>query len=307
VRQNLAITVGLVFSLGLLMGASCSKHERDTRDDYDGVGTALDNTAPPDDTDTSAEVPGVDVSKLGDREKQRFGKLINRLQSPCAKPHSLRKSLTTDESCKRAPFAARYVRTLVEEDEDDLTVRALYDARYRNPKRVDVDVAGSAKSGAASPRVTIIEFFDYGCPHCAAFRSVLDEIVEAYPDDVAVYYKNFPLSGNPNSIPAARAAIAADRQGKFHAMHTMLLGNQEQQSVKDILVYAERIGLDMAKFQVDFNDKDVEAMIARDKQQGIDAGVEGTPTLYLNGREYSDPLGAPFLKDWIDEELAVNR
>ena len=138
-------------------------------------------------------------------------------------------------------------------------------------------------------------------------RPILDEVVEAYPNDVIVYFKHFPLSSHADSLPAARAAIAASRQGKFNEMHTMLLENQEQQSIRDILLYADRIGLDMARFQIDFNAKDVVAQAEGDKQEGIAAGVEGTPTIYLNGREYTDPLGFPFLKDWIDEHLAVNR
>lgn len=138
-------------------------------------------------------------------------------------------------------------------------------------------------------------------------RPILDEVVEAYPNDVIVYFKHFPLTSHANSMPAARAAIAAQRQGKFSAMHTMLLENQDHQSIKDIMIYADRIGLDMARFQIDFNAREVEGQAETDKQEGIAAGVEGTPAIYFNGREYTDPLGFPFLKDWIDEHLAVNR
>ncbi len=138
-------------------------------------------------------------------------------------------------------------------------------------------------------------------------RPILDEVVEAYPNDVIVYFKHFPLASHETSLPAARAAIAAQRQGKFNEMHTMLLENQDNQSLKDILLFAERIGLDMAKFQIDFNAREVQAQAEADKQEGIAAGVQGTPTIFLNGREYTDPLGFPFLKDWIDEHLAVNR
>jgi protein-disulfide isomerase len=136
---------------------------------------------------------------------------------------------------------------------------------------------------------------------------VLDEVVEAYPQDVVVYFKHFPLSTHPESEPAARAAVAAQRQGKFYEMHTILLENQDDQTIKDLLLYAERIGLDMTRFHADFASKETAAIVERDKLQGIELGVEATPALYMNGREYSDPLGFAFLKDWIDEHLAVNR
>ena len=124
---------------------------------------------------------------------------------------------------------------------------------------------------------------------------------------MVVYIKNFPLSGNPTSEPSARAALAAQRQGKFFEMHALLFEHQEEQSIKHVFQYAEQIGLDMPQFQKDFNDKAIAARVAKDRDEALAADLSGTPMLYLNGREYTDPLAGPFLVDWIDEWLAVNR
>jgi len=297
---------------GALWAGCSNNHNGHQREDYQGVVKAMDDVGPGEpggkkNPPPTAEVPGVDVSKLDDRAKQRFAGFLDSLQSPCGKTQSLRKSLLEDQSCKRAPFAARYLAMLVDEDLEDLEVRAAYDGRYRDDDKHEFDLSKAPSVGPRGAPIVLVEFFDYGCPHCAAFRSILDEVIEAYPNDVVVYFKHFPLSGHVNSEPAARAAMAAARQGKFREMHELLFEHQEEQSAAQLLGYAEQIGLDMTRFQADFADKGVAALIAADKEEGIQAGVEGTPALYINGKNYTDPLGFPFLKDWIDEYLAVNR
>jgi len=318
-RKKLAIASCLGLLLGALMGASCGD-KKTSEPDYEAVGHALDRQDGTDDpAGTGAaggeaaagsgdwNVAGVDVSKLDDGEKKRFGQLLDKLPSPCGKPHSLRTSLDEDESCKRAPFAARYVVALVGEAVPDLDLRKLYEGRYRGEQAHEFDLADTPRKGPADAKVVIVEFFDYGCPHCAAFRSTLDQLVEAYPSDVAVYFKQFPLAGNPHSVPASRAALAAAKQGKYAEMHEILLENQRAQSKKDLFAYAKRIGLDMEKFEADFNDDALGKRVLQDRAEGIDVGVQGTPALYVNGREFTDPLGYAFLKDWIEEALAVNR
>jgi protein-disulfide isomerase len=123
---------------------------------------------------------------------------------------------------------------------------------------------------------------------------------------VVVYFKNFPLSSNPDSQPAAQAALAAHRQGKFDAMHTALFEHLDAHGKKALFGYAREQGLDMTRFAADFAGRAVVERVFLDRKEGIAAEVTGTPSLYLNGREYSDPLALPFVKDWIDEELAVN-
>lgn len=151
-----------IVTLALLVSGACSKNNGSSRDDYEGVNHALGGQDPPGDTDTRAEVSGVDVAKLDAKEKRRFGKLLDRLPSPCGRSHSLRKSIAEDQSCKRAPFAGRYVAILVGEDEDDLTIRALYDARYRNDEVHEFELEKAAFNGTRGAAIVVVEFFDYG-------------------------------------------------------------------------------------------------------------------------------------------------
>ena len=167
--RNLAVFRALpaLLSGALLVGCSNNTNGRQ-RDDYQGVVKAMDGVGPDDTGKTkagdppSAEVPGVDISKLDDRAKKRFADMLDRLQSPCGKSHSLRKSLLEDESCKRAPFAARYVAMLIDEDLEDLEVRAAYDGRYRDDQRHKLDVSKAPSVGTVGGSIVLVEFLDYG-------------------------------------------------------------------------------------------------------------------------------------------------
>lgn len=313
-QSKVAFASILALLSGALMGASCGDKKSATgADDYDGVGKALDSSegAPSGSGDAPGaggwEVPGVDTSKLSDTEKKRFAILLDKLPSPCGKAHSLRTSVADDQTCKRALFAARYVSELVAEDLSELETRDLYENRYRDKQEKTFQLQNTAHQGPEDAKVVIVEFFDHACSHCAMAKPMVDRVLEAYPNDVVVYYKNFPLSSNPNSVQAAVAALAAGRQGKFGDMHAMLFQNQRAHDKPSLRSYAEKIGLDMAKFEKDFADPALEKQVDAERGEGISAGLQGTPTFYINGREYTDPLGYEFMKSWVDEELAVNR
>ena len=296
---------------------ACAKNSVSSADDYEGVGRALEDQDPsgsPAPAEqgqgasrpaTKAAVQGVDVTGMTLAQHDRFHQMVDTLASPCGKAHSLRTSVAGDADCKRAVFAARYVARLVADDYDGVEIRAAYEARYRAEAK-SFDVAAAPSRGPSDARVRIVEFMDYGCPHCAEFAPMLDDVADKYSSDVVVYIKHFPLSGHPDSGPAARAAIAAQRQGKFWDMHHMLLANQGRQSRKDLFAYAQALGLDMARFEQDFGDPAAERQVVADKQEGVAAGLTGTPALYINGRELPE-LSVEEIVDWIEEELAVNR
>jgi protein-disulfide isomerase len=309
VRQRLAIAAILALTLGCLSGASCGKNQAASPERYDGVGSALDNT----DNQAGAaaakptDLPGVDTSRLSAVQKNLFGKLADKLPSPCGKAHSLRKSVESDTSCKRAPFAARYVATLVGEDLGELEIRDQYDGRYRSEAAARFRLEGAPHKGPTDAKVVLVEFFDYGCPHCAALHPTLEQLADKYPSDLVLYLKFFPLSGNPHGEPAARAAYAAHLQGKFLEMHSLLFQKQGAHTSQDLVSYAAQIGLDPERFLKDYNDKSVTERVRADRAEGIRADLDGTPTLFLNGQKYTDPLGLEYLSEWVDEHLAVNR
>lgn len=104
-------------------------------------------------------------------------------------------------------------------------------------------------------------------------------------------------------MPAAIAALAANEQGKYWEMNSQLFKNYNQLSDEKIDEIAQSLGLDMTQFKKDIENPDLAAQVQRDLQDGVQAGVRGTPTIFINGRLLQQ-RSLPGFKQMIDEELA---
>jgi protein-disulfide isomerase len=142
----------------------------------------------------------------------------------------------------------------------------------------------SASKGPADAPVTITLFDDFQCPYCARLVPIIEQVVAAYPKQVRVVFKNFPLKMHKFARQAAAAGVAARRQGKFWPLHDQLFANYNQLSEARIRELAEAVGLDMARFDQDIADPAVQQEIATDLKLGLAAEVRGTPAVYINGR-----------------------
>jgi len=172
-----------------------------------------------------------------------------------------------------------------------------------DPNKVyDLPVGKSPVKGPADASVTMVEFSDFQCPFCARSNPLIDQVIQAYPKDLKFVYKEFPLPMHQNAMPASRAAVAAQRQGKYWEMHDKLFANQQALQPDNFKQYAQELGLDVAKFEQDMNSPDVQAQIAEDMQLARQSAVGGTPTLYLNGKRVQN-RSFEGLKQMIDEAL----
>jgi protein-disulfide isomerase len=251
-------------------------------------------------------IPGVDVSKLDEAKAKRFFALASTLPSPCGKAHSLRTSITEDTSCKRASFAARYVIEMLADEASDKDAKEFYELHYKkDTPRQSFKLDNAPYSGAPDAPVKLVEFFDYGCPTCKQYVPMLKEALAPFPDQAVLYYKQFPLPSHVHSKGAAQAALAAHEQGKFQQMHELLFARAPSHTKPELTNYAKTIGLDMARFEASYmaNRAKVEADVA----EGNAAGVDGTPTVFINGKKYEGPHHPKYMSMWIEEELAVNR
>jgi protein-disulfide isomerase len=131
---------------------------------------------------------------------------------------------------------------------------------------------------------------------------VVDQVLQAYPKEVKFIYKEFPLPMHANAMAAARAALAAGKQGKFWEMHDKLFANQRALTPDNIKQFAQDIGLDMAKFEQDMASPEVQQQINEEMQQGQKVMVGGTPSLYLNGKKVAN-RSFDGLKQMIDAAL----
>jgi protein-disulfide isomerase len=162
-----------------------------------------------------------------------------------------------------------------------------------------VAAPAAAATTTAGPRpVEIVLYSDFQCPFCALFAQPLRDVQRTGVDGVAVNvtFKHFPLPLHPRAPLAHRAAQAAAEQGRFWEMHDLLFANQRRVERGDLAGYARQLGLDVDRFERDMNDPRTAAAIEADARDGRQLGVNGTPTFYVNGREYSGAMSADQLK-----------
>ena len=129
-------------------------------------------------------------------------------------------------------------------------------------------------------------------------------MLEQYPNDVKVVYKSFPLRNHKMAQPAALAALAAGKQGKFWEMHDLIFEDYKNLSEQKFKDMATKLGLDMDKFEQDLKDQGSYRMIQADLQNGFNSGVTGTPTIFINGRLLKN-RSVDGMKQLIDKELAA--
>jgi len=170
------------------------------------------------------------------------------------------------------------------------------------PRKVTL-LAHSPRKGPKAAKVTIVEFSDFQCPFCSRVVPTLKQIHDTYPKDVAVVFVNQPLAFHAQARDAAKAFLAAGKQGKAWEMHDKMFANQQALQVAELEKYAKELGLNVDKFKKDMTDPKTEEMVAADQKLAGSVGADGTPTFFINGREL---LGAqPFdsFKKIIDEEI----
>jgi protein-disulfide isomerase len=131
---------------------------------------------------------------------------------------------------------------------------------------------------------------------------LLEQVLEKYPDDVKIVYKNFPLRNHKFAMKAAIAALAAESQGKFWEFHDLLFKNYNKLNDQKIREIALELGLDQTEFEKKMKDPKITAMIRQDGLEGAQAGVRGTPTIFINGRRLNDRSLKGF-QAVIDKEL----
>ncbi|MBP7291721.1 MAG: thioredoxin domain-containing protein [Nannocystaceae bacterium] len=171
-------------------------------------------------------------------------------------------------------------------------------AHYRVP------ADGRPALGPADALVTVVVFSDFQCPFCSRFAGVMHQLVEKHPD-VRVVFRNLPLPMHPRAREAAKAALAADRQGQFWAMHDAFFAAQERLGDDgDFAEFAREIGLDVQRFTADMADAALDTRIEEDEALAHAFGIGGTPQSFVNGRAVRGAQPLEVYERVIEEERA---
>jgi protein-disulfide isomerase len=151
-------------------------------------------------------------------------------------------------------------------------------------------VAAMHERGGPTAKVMVEEYGDYQCPPCGMLFHDLKTVEKEYGTQIRFVFRHFPLQGHKHAVTAAHAAEAAGLQGRFWEMHDMIYQNQLSWSPADdarpvFVQYARDLKLDVDRFNRDMDSPVVAQRVASDYQRGLTVGVNGTPTIFINGRQ----------------------
>lgn len=166
--------------------------------------------------------------------------------------------------------------------------------------RMTID--GASARGPATAKVTVVACSDFQCPFCARAAPTLDQLAEIYGEELRIVFKHNPLPMHPRALPAAKAAEAAGKQGKFWPMHDKLFANARDLTDAQFSVWASELGLDVARFERDMNDAKMDERVRKQSEQCIKLGARGTPSFFVNGRFLSGAQPVESFRALIDEE-----
>ena len=154
---------------------------------------------------------------------------------------------------------------------------------------VPVDADRDHIQGPADAPATLVEYGDFQCAYCGKAYPIVKEVQARMGHRLRFVFRNFPITTSHRyAEQAAEAAEAAGAQGRFWDMHDVLFENQRRLADDDLRGYAERLGLDLDRFDADISAHTYAERVREDFMGGVRSGVNGTPTFYVNGARHDD-------------------
>src|SRR6059036_1997401 len=266
-------------------------------------------------TDPS-KVKEIDWTGLSEAQKKVALKVMNGSDCNCGCKMTVAVCRERDSSCQRSLIFARTIIDSLREGKPEAEVVRVLKAKadtFVEAKLPDdagvvykIDTDHNPVRGPKEAPVTIVEFSDFQCPYCAGMQETLDQVLKAFPKEVNLVYKQFPLNIHQYARQAAVASMAAHQQGKFWQLHDRMFQNFSAINEENIKKWAKEVGLNMAEFEKVMQAGVVETAVQKDIADGAAARVLGTPTLFINGKRVQERSFEGFKKT-ILEELAAAR
>ena len=152
--------------------------------------------------------------------------------------------------------------------------------------------------------VTLVEYGDFECPNCKQAAPAVRQLLEKYAGRLRLVYRHFPLEEvHPHAVAAALAAEAAAVQGKFWPMHDLLFDNQAHLAARHLRSYAERLGLDMVRYDTDVGRRTYWPRVREHMDGALRSGVRATPTFFVDGRPQDVSFGLQHLAEGVEAAL----
>jgi protein-disulfide isomerase len=165
--------------------------------------------------------------------------------------------------------------------------RAIFAVLLVLPASLGSASASGIAVGPDDAPVKIVEFADFRCPFCAKMAEPVERLIEAYPGVLQVEFRQFPLAMHPDAAPAHRAALAAAEQGRYREMRRALYTHRGPMDEPSLIRLAVDLGLQVDRFRTALEDRSLGERLAADMAEGESLGVTGTPTLFVNGVQFT--------------------
>ena len=243
-------------------------------------------------------LPRADLSQLSDQQRAQFLEVAGDTFDYAGCNDTLAQCLRAGVKDKHALRMTELIKgMLVEGYSPSVIVEMVerYYAAFPKEKRAKVDDRDCPQLGDPKAPVAVVEYSDFQCPHCAAATKPLHDLVDAMPGKVRLCSKYFPLPSHNRAAIAAACAEYARQHGKFWEMNEMLFGHQDELEDASLKAYAKQLGLDGNQMLKEAYAGKFDAVIERQKNEALAAGVNATPTLFFDGRKYTLPLKSEFL------------
>ncbi len=257
-----------------------------------------------DPTRALADVPGFDFSRLPAPARRELLSVLTDEFDYCGRPLTLLASLKKGDACKHTRRLVGLAATQAAEGtpaNEIIVALSKYNQGF-NKGRATFKPDERQCLGAKDPKITLIEFSDFECPYCAAARPILEEFAKSRPQ-VRLCWMAYPLPMHPNAVYAGQATLFARDAGKFWQMHDALFDNQLSISEDFIRQLLGKQGLDVKAFDKARAAKKYLDELEASKEAGKQAGVDSTPSIYVNGRKYTLGLNVESLSLAVDDEL----
>jgi protein-disulfide isomerase len=261
---------------------------------------------------TATSLPGVELGGLTPAQQTKALRIMRGQDCSCGCSMKIAECRVNDPTCAFSKGMASVMVDAIKKGKTEAGAIAAAKASEfaKTPegtlleKAVNIPTANSPSAGPANALITLVEFSDFQCPFCYKAVAHLNTLLKAYPTQVKLIFKQFPLvDSHPEAAISAAAALAAHQQGKFWQMHDIMFANHGSLSRKAILAWAAALGLDMMRFTADLDSAAVKMAVKRDLDDGAHAGVDATPTVFIDGQKYNGALALDAIKPIIEAEL----
>jgi protein-disulfide isomerase len=253
-------------------------------------------------------LPGVDFSGLSKPQKDAVLTVIRTEPCACGCNMKVAECRAKDPQCGFSRRLAAFAIRTASAGKSEKAIRAELDKYAKEPpplldEPVKLSVGEAPFKGPADAKVTIVEFSDFQCPYCAKAAIEAAQVVQRFPKEVKLVFKQFPLEDHSQAALAAEASLAAQAQGKFWPLHDKMYANFRQINRARILGWAAEAGLDMKRFQADLDSHKYAARVRAEEQEGEVAGVGGTPTFFINGKKFNGVFEVSAIVPIIADEM----